>query len=485
MNIFNSIFKIVFFLTLLVTIIINHNSFSADEKLGVPLRLTPKDKVAETATDSVDNRSAISSVTGGFIVNTHNREESSDFFKEFYLVSASNPEVDINWSGDYRTCNEGTTDPGFREGVLRRINYFRAMAGVPADVVFNEEFNAKSQKAALMMSSNDDLSHDPPLTWSCFSDEGAEAAGNANLVLGQAGQEGIQLFIKDSGSGNAFVGHRRWVLHPQTTTMGTGDVPGNDSTFRPAQALWVIDIDTIFAARPETREEFVSWPPPGFVPYQTVFGRWSFSFAGADFTETEVTMSSNSKAVSVDIEPQQQGFGENTIVWIPLRMSDRDDWPKPNADEKFTVNINNVLINGEERNFTYDVTIFDPGSAPTTGKAFSFNCEKSFLPAPANLEKLILESGSNETCTLKLTNLEPGKPVDIASNLRSGYRACIDIEPNNGTVNENGELDITIMAVKAGVDWVSWTVANEEGEFKFDKDAYDTGVAWGMFVEVR
>ena len=38
------------------------------------------------------------------------------------------------------------------------------------------------------------------------------------------------------------------------------------------------------------RDGFVAWPPPGFVPYQTVYPRWSFVLRGADFTNATVTM---------------------------------------------------------------------------------------------------------------------------------------------------------------------------------------------------
>lgn len=36
-----------------------------------------------------------------------------------------------------------------------------------------------------------------------------------------------------------------------------------------------------------------------------------------------------------------------------------------------------------------------------------------------------------------------------------------------------------------GVDWISWATPNDAGEFEFSKKAYDSGLAWGMFVEVR
>jgi hypothetical protein len=54
------------------------------------------------------------------------------------------------------------------------------------------------------------------------------------------------------------------------------------------------------------------------------------------------------------------GYGENTIVWIPMGLSDGAIWPKPQADTAYTVAIQNVGIGGQSRNFVYDVIVFDP-----------------------------------------------------------------------------------------------------------------------------
>lgn len=470
---------------LIFSIVPGFNVLLAKEiELGAPLQFSFSEIDELIQPDSPVNNLRSFSTTGGFTVNTANRNESADFFMKYYLVSDENPDVKINWTGNYKLCNEGLTNAEFRDSVLRRVNYFRAMAGIPADVNLDATFNNKAQKAALMMSVNNALSHAPPLTWKCFSIDGAEAAANSNLVLGKAGRDGIHLFMKDSGANNYFAGHRRWVLFPQTKLMGTGDVPGDKSLF-PAQALWVLDLDNIRTSRPVTRDEFVAWPPQGFVPYQTVFARWSFSFPDADFSDSTVFMLSDGKRISVDIAKTEVGFGENSIVWIPSKMNDENDWPKPGSDTTYSVTVDGVKVNGEVRKFTYNVTIFDPFSADTTGKSFTFNCAKDLRNSFAGLEKMMLKLGGNETCTIKLTQIEPGTHVEILSNLRTGFKSSIQVDPVDGVTNENGELEIVISAIGRGVDWVSWAVPSLKGEFEFDKKAYDTGRAWGMFVEVQ
>jgi len=286
-------------------------------------------------------------------VDPADRQASLEFFNSVYRASEG---VDIEWTGDINTCNEGTTSEAFRNAVRLRINYFRAMAGVPGNVILFTEYTQKAQKAALMMSANESLSHNPPSTWECYSVDGATAAGRSNLFLGVYSWNAIDGYIEDPGSGNYPIGHRRWILYPQTQKMGSGDIPTTGNNWA-ANALWVFD-DAMWGSRPATREEFVAWPPPGYVPYQVVYPRWSFSYASADFSAASVTMSSGGNSIPVSVQPVVNGYGENTLVWEPELVFGSS----PAADEVYTVTVNSVTISGQAHNFSYQVIIFDPGT---------------------------------------------------------------------------------------------------------------------------
>jgi hypothetical protein len=138
--------------------------------------------------------------------------------------------------------------------------------------------------------------------------------------------------------------------------MGSGDIPYNENSW-PANARWVFD-DNMWDPRPETRDEFVAWPPPGYVPYQVVFPRWSFSYANADFSAASVTMSSGGDEIPVSVQPIVYGYGENTLVWEP----EIDLGSPPASDEIYSVTVSSVLISEQAHNFSYQVIIFDPGS---------------------------------------------------------------------------------------------------------------------------
>ncbi len=299
--------------------------------------------------------------TGGWAIDPSSRQWSRAFYNSVYLASSS---IASGWTGDIAACSEGDTSAEFRNSVLVRINYFRAMAGVPSDILFSAGYNDKAQQAALMMSNNGSLSHNPPTNWNCYTAEGAEAASRSNLSLGNYGWAAVDGQMRDNGANNTAAGHRRWILYPQTEEMGTGDVPSS-SGYYSANALWVMD-ERYSNPRPETREGYVAWPPPGYVPYTVVSPRWSFSYPGADFSNSSVSMSSNGSPRPVEVHPLASGYGENTIVWAADGL-DPDQWnarwPQPDEDTAYTVEITNVTISGSPVDFSYEVTIIDPATS--------------------------------------------------------------------------------------------------------------------------
>jgi hypothetical protein len=290
---------------------------------------------------------------GGFSVGTQDRMAVLVFFHEVYGASEGY-ETRMEWTGDTLTCNAGDVASVFRDDTRRRINYFRAMAGLPADITFDAVKSAKAQQAAVIMSANNGLSHDPIDDWpggSCLTADGDEAAGNSNIALGSMGAGSVDRYIEDSGSNNRPVGHRRWLLFPPAREMGSGSVP-DDGAFRRANAIWVIGN---FGQRPAT-PEYVAWPPPGYVPYANVYSRWSFSYPQADFTSATVRMSLGSETVPVTIEARGSGAGDNTIVWVPEGIGAG----APPADIAYTVNVDNVGISGAPTDFVYEVIVMDP-----------------------------------------------------------------------------------------------------------------------------
>ena len=153
-----------------------------------------------------------------FNIDTSSRESVRVFYNTVHQASEGVP---MDWTGNIDNCNPGTVSPAYLDAVSLRVNYFRAMAGVPSDVTVTPEHNAKAQAAALMMSANRSLSHDPPPAWSCWTQAGHDGAATSNLSFGNTGPTAISALMYDGSE----LGHRRNMLDPSILTMGSGSIP--------------------------------------------------------------------------------------------------------------------------------------------------------------------------------------------------------------------------------------------------------------------
>ncbi len=283
-----------------------------------------------------------------------NLNDRADVVRLYQVTYKASQGVASGWNGNRSTCTAGTTSLAYADATILRVNYFRAMAGLPSDVVLSNAWNLKAQDAALMMSVQGALSHTPDPTWSCYTAGGAEAAGKSNLALGVDDAAAIDLYMDDPGSGgNAAVGHRRWILYPPTRIMGAGNIPSTSG--RAANDLWVIG----GAGSRPSQPAWVAWPPPGYVPWQIMprsSGRWSFSYPGATFSGAAVFMRRAGTNVFLTLETQAQGYGDNTLVWVPQGIPTG----APLGDASYSVTVSNVVVSGQPQVFSYTVTIIDP-----------------------------------------------------------------------------------------------------------------------------
>jgi hypothetical protein len=281
------------------------------------------------------------------------RWQIRDYFSVVYPYGLEYP---MEWSGNYAGGASGTVSGDWLEATRVRVNFYRAIGGLADNVVFDNGLNLKCQDSALMMSANNALSHFPPESWQWWTQDGYDAANNGNIAIGSVGTDAIDGYMADTGGNNASVGHRKWILFPQTTVMGSGDVPGDQAQFlNSANTLWVIQQP--IGPRPTPRDDFIAWPPPGHVPAPLVWSRWSLHYPDANFTGASVTMESGGQSIPLYINHAGTGSGypENAIVWVPNNMdtNNRVTWPTPDADETIDVTVSNVIVNGQPRCFSY------------------------------------------------------------------------------------------------------------------------------------
>jgi hypothetical protein len=142
--------------------------------------------------------------------------------------------------------------------------------------------------------------------------------------------------------------------------MGTG------STDR-ANALWVLGNFGTRPAAPET----VAWPPAGFVPFDLVYPRWSFSVntdSSVSFASASVTMARDGVPVLVTLLPNAVGYGDNTLAWEPANLT----FPSGGSDQVVSVQVHDVLVGGVPRSYGYTVTVIDPALSVTPPPTLSF-----------------------------------------------------------------------------------------------------------------
>ena len=297
-----------------------------------------------------------------FVVDTTNRNDVLSFCNCIYNAS-QNFVAEIGWSGTVSASLgvAGTTSTIFKEDVRRRINLYRALASMPADIAFDATDCARDQDAALMFSRNGSASHTPPANWLSYTSTGAEAAANSNLAVGfninNYGPAAIDGYLRDDGAGNEAVGHRRWLLYSQAQLMGTGDIPVT-GTFASSNANWVVG-----NFKPSPVMKFVTWPNSGFIPLPLVPTRWSVTYSGADFSKATVSMTHSGTSVPVQIiSSVDNGYGDNSIVWVPSGM------PPASipSDQTYQVTVSGIAGAAVPSSTSYGVTLFDPDTLNET-----------------------------------------------------------------------------------------------------------------------
>jgi uncharacterized protein YkwD len=254
--------------------------------------------------------------------------------------------VPTGYNGDESRCLAGGVSGASLTATRNAINFVRSLGGL-APVSFNSALNSRSQQTALMMSANKAVSHSPSRSWRCYTSTGAANAGRSNLALAypkitSAGVVG--LYMQDPGGSNYGVGHRRWLLNPFATSMGSGST-------NVANAITVIGPSS--SARPNPT--FVSWPTAGYFP-NTIEpdGRWSLSAGnrGVSFAGSTVAVYRNGARISATKLRVENGYAQPTMAFnIPASQA---------RSGAYTVVVRGIRAGNRNYTYTYHVSMFTP-----------------------------------------------------------------------------------------------------------------------------
>jgi len=205
------------------------------------------------------------------------------------------------WSGDVAACNAGDVSAQGRANALKLVNLYRFLAALPP-VTTDPVRDQKGQSCALMMHANNQLSHSPPPTWTCYSADGAEAAGQSN-ISSTPGVAGVDLYMADPGN-DTTMGHRRWILSGSLGPIGLGTTNGYSCM-------------GVIGGSGSTNQPFTAWPPPGPFPFGAVNASfatidqtgWTIQSSSIDLGGAVVTITDAGADKPVAVNPLAGGYG--------------------------------------------------------------------------------------------------------------------------------------------------------------------------------
>lgn len=318
--------------------------------------------------------------------------------------------VPAGWTGAIAGCSVGGESAESLQATQSAVNLLRSAAGL-GPVTFEPELNRLALAAALIMAAQNDLSHYPTPEWACYSEDGAEGAGNSNLYLGRSGAAAMLGYVLDDGVSS--LGHRRWLLDPAASVFGSG------STGR-TNALWVVPE---VVAGEVTSGMRVAWPPAGYVPASWLPEVWSLAIGNSTDAVTadspQVTMTLDGQAVPVSqVEVLPEGFGTGiTLSWWPTV----DLSGLPQASHRVQVSVSGFELNGAALPISYTVNVVaaraagQPSAAPTQPVG-----EQGGSPTPT-----ATATTAAATVQVKATKRRSILRVDVGPDLPGNWRFSV------------------------------------------------------------
>ncbi len=286
-------------------------------------------------------------------------EKAKKDYETHYLGTKLNT---IGWTGNEASCNSGDVAAETRKKVVERVNYYRALVGLPA-VTLNESQSKSCQDAALIMMANNTLTHTPSQGMKCWTQAGYDAASTGNIAIGWGSSEpdanhsinAVSGYIEDPGPHNKVVGHRAWLLCRELSAIGTGSVfdPNHNYSGMSQAAANCIRWGDNRNGNPNAGPEFIAYPPANYIPSVLVFPRWHFALPNANFSSATVTVKdANGKSYPCNIIAREsQGGGlEARVVWEPQGIN-------ITSDMNFTVTVSGIQ-GVSKSSYTYTVKAF-------------------------------------------------------------------------------------------------------------------------------
>ncbi len=222
------------------------------------------------------------------------------------------------WKAGPTECDPGITSQGGINDAVARINMYRWLVGL-GPAVDDPARNETNRWCAAVVSWNPPGTvpnpHSPPPSAKCYTQKGASGAGSSNISWGVGVAQAITQFIVDNGNFTTF-GHRRWILSAGMGITGIGHYAGGGKYGR-ATCQYSFGGGTTYPA-----PDWVSLPPPGFVPTTVVNYVWTFHHKSSVSAATmKVTNTATSANLPMKTLKLTGGYGSYSTIAFQ-----RDGW---------------------------------------------------------------------------------------------------------------------------------------------------------------
>jgi len=245
------------------------------------------------------------------------------------------------WNGNTASCEAGTLSEEELSAAYKLHSLYREMAGLEP-VEMTDEGNRLAQECSLLMAANGTISHTPPASWDCYTDERADTAATSSLSTGDA-ISSVTGYMIDPGNPTT-LGHRRWILANMLASVGFGSAGRFSCQYQPA------------TRPPAGAKAWVAWPPDGQVPIQSLSSRWantddtgwSIQSDTIDLDSADVTVTSDGMDLAVSVTALNSGYGSRYAIRInPM------GWTTA-AGKTY-----HVAVSGTSMPIEYDVEVID------------------------------------------------------------------------------------------------------------------------------
>ncbi|BDV32109.1 CAP domain-containing protein [Microbacterium terricola] len=287
------------------------------------------------------------------LMNTSSKASVASAYKR---ILAPAERTSVGWTGRISTCTPGTEASRSKRATLNAVNFYRALVQLDG-VRFADKWNSQAMRNSLLMAARGQITHYPSKSGKCWSQAAYDAASTSNLFIAwgysglspATGARAISGYMDDSDGNNILVGHRRWILYPPTSIMGTASTNSTNT-------LKVIGTST---AKTFASPTWMEWPSAGYFPTQLEpQGRWSLSASSSsvDFSSAKISVKGpGGKSLKVTKYPVTDGYGPNTVSWQVAGVAA----PSGSAVRSYTVTVSGIEGATASR-YSYTVKIFRP-----------------------------------------------------------------------------------------------------------------------------